>query len=377
MRIGHYMIGLSERGGIAMHTRKVSTAQLAAGHEVVFFDLERCRKPSADFPDIHYVPDENSLLTKAEKLGVDILHAHILLEHAPKSKVPVLRTLHGHEPYCPSGGHYLGRQQVACKRRFGLAACTWGHVVDRCGSARPLNLLADLRRTRAELRSTRQLHVITVSEYLRQQMIRNGYDGNLIHTLHPPAPPAAPWTPLSEKLPRFLFIGRVTPSKGVDWLLKAAAMAKSEFAIDIAGDGNAMAAAKKMARGISRPVQFHGWLDHQRTEELLRNCRALVVPSLWPEPAGLVALEAMAAGRCAIVAGHGGLPELVGEAGIQVPPGDAAKLAEAMDQLASDKQAAEALGQAGQRRVNDRFKLEQHLPRLLGFYRQAIEEWRR
>jgi glycosyltransferase involved in cell wall biosynthesis len=272
----------------------------------------------------------------------------------------------------------LARQKIACTRRYHPLGCTWGHLVDRCGSARPLNLLADLRRTRAELRSTISLNVLTVSEYLREQMIRNGYDAQRIHTLHPPAPAITPWTPLSEQ-PRFIFMGRVTPQKGVDWFLQSAAQAKTDFAIDIVGDGNAMAAVKKLAGASSRSITFHGWLDHGRIGTLLNNCRAVVVPSLWPEPAGLVALEAMAHGRPVIAAAHGGLPELVGEqgSGLLIPPGDVAALAEALDQLASDHPAAIRMGQSGQQRIAQHFTRARHLEKLMGFYRKAIEEWRR
>jgi len=372
------MTRLNERGGIRTHIRLVSAAQRQAGHEVLLFDLERFRQRGDGFDDVHYFADESALLAQAEGRGVDILHAHTLLEQATESKVAVLRSLHGHEPYCPSGGHYLARRKIACPRLYHPIGCTWGHLVDRCGSARPLKLLADLRRTRAELRSTAWLNVLTVSDYLRQQMIRNGYDAQRIHTLYPPAPPVEPWAPPPKQLPRFVFIGRVTPQKGVDWFLQAAALAKTDFAIDIAGDGNAMAAVKKLAKTSSRSITFHGWLDQAGTGSLLNNCRALVVPSLWPEPAGLVALEAMAHGRPVIAAAHGGLPEVVGEeGGLLVPPGNVAALAAALDRLANEYETASRIGQAGQRRIGQHFTLEGHLQKLTEFYRKAIEEWRR
>jgi glycosyltransferase involved in cell wall biosynthesis len=379
MRIAHYMTGLHERGGIRTHIRLVSETQRQAGHDVLLFDLQEFQqRDGGGFEHVQYVADESALLAEAERRGVDILHAHTLVERAAESKVPVLRSLHGHEPYCLSGGHYLARQQIVCSRRYHPIGCTWGHLVDRCGSARPLNLLADLRRTRAELRSTIALNVLTVSEYLRTQMIRNGYDAARIHTLYPPAPPPRPWAPPPEHFRRFVFIGRITPQKGVDWFLQSAVLAKEDFAIDIAGDGNAMAAVKKLAKASSRSITFHGWLDHLRLEALLRGCRAVVVPSLWPEPAGLVTLEAMAHGRPVIAAANGGLPEVVGEqAGLLVPPGNVPALAAALDRLASEHDTASRIGQAGQERVSQHFTLEGHLQKLMDFYRKAIEDWRR
>ena len=83
--------------------------------------------------------------------------------------------------------------------------------------------------------------------------------------------------------------------------------------------------------GSGRPsVDVRGLVSRAEAGPILAGARAAVVPSQWEETFGLVAVEAMAAGTPAIVAGHGALPELVtdGWDGALFPPRDVVALAE-------------------------------------------------
>ena len=78
-----------------------------------------------------------------------------------------------------------------------------------------------------------------------------------------------------------------------------------------------------------------------------------VVPSVWPEPFGQVAIEAMACGRAVIASNVGGLRDVVvdGETGLMVPPGDVTALREALRMLLSDPARRARMGEAGRRRA--------------------------
>jgi glycosyltransferase involved in cell wall biosynthesis len=89
-------------------------------------------------------------------------------------------------------------------------------------------------------------------------------------------------------------------------------------------------------------------------------CDLAVVPSTEPEPFGMVAIEAMAAGKPVIAAAHGGLLEIVepGVTGLLVKPKDEGALADAMERLLGDTELCLNMGQAGQARQAQLFSLD-------------------
>jgi glycosyltransferase involved in cell wall biosynthesis len=95
-----------------------------------------------------------------------------------------------------------------------------------------------------------------------------------------------------------------------------------------------------------------------------------VVPSIWPEPFGLVALEAMAAGRPVIASAAGALPEILGDgkAGVLVPPGDPGALRAALERLLGDPALRQRLADQAARRARE-FGADAVVPRVEAAYR--------
>jgi glycosyltransferase involved in cell wall biosynthesis len=134
-----------------------------------------------------------------------------------------------------------------------------------------------------------------------------------------------------------VFLGRLVSDKGCDLVLRALALLKAEGicpSFSVIGDGPEMPALKRQteALGLSDQVVFRGVMREGRGKEVAQH-RIMVIPSIWAEPFGVVALEGIAAG-CAIVASQaGGLPEAVGPCGILFPNGDVTALASALKEL--------------------------------------------
>jgi glycosyltransferase involved in cell wall biosynthesis len=134
-----------------------------------------------------------------------------------------------------------------------------------------------------------------------------------------------------------VFIGRLVSDKGSDLVLRALALLKREGltpSFTVVGDGPEMPALKQLTAefGLSDQVDFLGTVREGRGKIAARH-KIMVVPSIWEEPFGVVALEGIAAG-CAVVATRaGGLPEAVGPCGILFPNGDVAALASALKKL--------------------------------------------
>jgi len=103
----------------------------------------------------------------------------------------------------------------------------------------------------------------------------------------------------------------------------------------------------------------------------------VVMPSLWPEPFGLVGIEALAAGRPVIASATGGVGDWLehGVSGLLVKPGDVQDLARALNQLLADPQRQRAMGIAGREAVNARFSPERHVAAVLEAYGEARARW--
>jgi glycosyltransferase involved in cell wall biosynthesis len=102
--------------------------------------------------------------------------------------------------------------------------------------------------------------------------------------------------------------------------------------------------------------------------------RAVILPSIWAEPFGLVAVEAMAAGTPCIASDHAALPELIthGVDGTLVPPGDPRALAAAIADVQASPDTYAGLGQAARDTYQKQFDPDQNVDQLLGIYRYAV-----
>lgn len=140
-----------------------------------------------------------------------------------------------------------------------------------------------------------------------------------------------------------LFVGRLVATKGLDHLLRA--MPSTSAHLIICGKGPEMGRLKALASklGLQDRVEFRGYVSEEERDELLDRCQAYVMPSLY-ESFGIAAAEAMSHGKPVICSAVGGLPEVVRDAGVLVPPRDPAALAEAINQLLQDKERRKELG---------------------------------
>ena len=152
------------------------------------------------------------------------------------------------------------------------------------------------------------------------------------------------------------YAGRLDPAKGVDVLVRAAAI-ESTLRVRIAGDGPERKALEALGDrlGIGDRVQFLGPLAPEALPDFYRALDALAVPSRttasWVEQFGRVALEAMACGIPVVVSDSGALPGAVDGAALVVPEGDPAALATALQQATSDAVVRSRLVADGLRRA--------------------------
>ena len=141
----------------------------------------------------------------------------------------------------------------------------------------------------------------------------------------------------------FMFLGRLVPEKGVDTLIRAFGEVvrhhPQPVRLLIIGDGDRRGELTQLAatEGVGSSVVFAGQHRGDALAGWVAKGRIAVLPSIWYEAMGGVAIELMAAGRNLIVSARGGLAECMGTAGLVFPNGDAAALAACMLRLLNDR----------------------------------------
>ncbi len=168
--------------------------------------------------------------------------------------------------------------------------------------------------------------------------------------------------------PFLLFVGDLGPHKGVDVLLDAYASLRDRPPLVMIGKA-------KPKPPLDLPPDATLLLDwpHDAVLEAYRRSLAVVVPSVWAEPFGIVVIEAMAAGRPVIASRIGGIPEIVeeGRSGLLVPPSDPRALGEAIAKVVHDPQLAARLGRTALERSKS-FRARDIVPRFERVYARLL-----
>ncbi len=139
-------------------------------------------------------------------------------------------------------------------------------------------------------------------------------------------------------------------------------------------DGNIVKLVREL--GIGHLINFTGRIDDQEFVQQYARATVAVIPSVY-EGFGLPVGEAMACGVPVISTTGGALPEVVGDAGVLVPPADSAALAGAMRELLANPARAKDLGVAGYKRVQEHFTWEKAAEKTVHAYREVIDGYRR
>jgi glycosyltransferase involved in cell wall biosynthesis len=167
-----------------------------------------------------------------------------------------------------------------------------------------------------------------------------------------------------------------TPLKGLRFLLEAAAgiRRKREIHVVVVGTPKKGGVIERLVAELSLgdTVRFTGRIAYEEFARHYAEATMAVIPSLY-EGFGMPAGEAMACGVPVISTTGGALPEVVGDAGILVPPGDAAALRDAITALLDDPERRRSLGEAGLARVSNSLTWRHAAQKTVEVYREAID----
>jgi len=226
--------------------------------------------------------------------------------------------------------------------------------------------------------------VVAGNEAARQRITRRGVGGDRIVVLpqlgvdpdrYAKRDRDGARTRLGLTAPVIGYIGRLVPEKGVDVLVGA--MASLDARLLVVGDGASRGALEAQVSAWPRgKARFVGAVADTEVPEYLAALDALVLPSrtttTWAEQFGHVLIEAMAAGVPVVGSSSGAIPEVVGDAGVIVPEGDAVALRRALDRLLADPAHRARLCERAWDRVQTRYTHTVIARELASLYRRLV-----
>jgi glycosyltransferase involved in cell wall biosynthesis len=306
----------------------------------------------------------------------DVAHLHQVDEPdvllALQAIAPVVISAHGYTA-CTSGVHHFGPGKE-CARAHGPGCVP--NLIACAHSRDPRGLPGRYTHATRGLRALLQADLaVSYSSAVDRHLAANGVANRMVVPYFPTIATRVFDGQADRR--RVVFAGRVVPAKGATVLIRAAKRVQGEFVI--CGDGRQLAALRRLARrlGVADRVRFTGWLPPEELADELARASVVVIPSVWPEPFGLIGIEAHAAGRPVIASATGGVGDWLqdGVSGLMVEPGDARALARALTELLADPERQRRMGSAGKSSVDARFSAQQHLAALLEGYETARANW--
>jgi glycosyltransferase involved in cell wall biosynthesis len=308
------------------------------------------------------------------------MHAHNLfplfspavLRVAKAEGVPVVQTMHNYRLSCINAIFFRsGKPCEACQGH----AIPWPGLLHRCyrQSALLSGGVAGMIATHRLLR-TWSHHVdlmIALTDFARGKLVGSGIPAAKIEVkpnFLATDPGAGP--PARERYA--LFVGRVTPEKGVATLIRSWAHVPSPLRLKIVGDGPFAAEAAKLAAADPR-IEFLGRRTSRETLELMRHALAVVVPSEWYETFGRVVIEAFATGTPVVAARIGAIAELVQEnrTGRLFEPGNPEDLARSLLQVVENASLHRSMQAAARAEYAERYTAEINYAAMRRIYDRA------
>jgi glycosyltransferase involved in cell wall biosynthesis len=311
----------------------------------------------------------------------DVAHVHNLWYRISPSAyaacrdagVPVVQTLHNFRMFCANA--LLLRDGRPCEECVGKSP--WRGVRHGCFRGSPLATapvaLAEWLHGSRGTWSDGVDRYVALTQFALERFVACGLPRERI-SVKPNFLAAAPALG-SEPGRGALFVGRLSPEKGVEVLLSAAGQIEhKEFSLKIVGDGPLMGAVNEAeARSVGR-IRAAGALSHSSVLESMRRALFVVVPSICYENFPLAIVEAFACGRPVLASRLGAMAELVedGVTGRLFAPGDAGALATAIAWMADHPAECAAMGRAARAAFEERYTAERNFQMLTEIYRKVL-----
>ena len=290
------------------------------------------------------------------------------------AQVPVIQTLHNYRLICPGGT--LFRDGSVCEEC--LEHGVWHSVRYGCyRKSRPYSAVVAAMLTTHRLLGTwsRMIdYYLALTDFARRKFIEGGMPADKI-LVKPNFVDPDPGDGNGERS-YALFVGRLSPEKGLPTLLAAWARLSIPIPLHIIGDGPVQAQLEEYVRQFHIPsVRFLGSLERDRVVAAMKGAFALFLPSQCYEGLPMTLIEAFACGTPVIASRMGSMQELIsnGCTGLQFTPGDAEDLASKAEWAWTHPRDMAEMGKRARREYQARYTSARNYKMLLEIYDRAIQ----
>jgi len=291
---------------------------------------------------------------------------------------PAIRFIHDHQLYCPGTPKYWFNSQKQCRINTS-PKCLYYSFAEQCLSRNPIKAVPAVLGKKRELEVNRRFgKLLVASSFMREMLITNGFESGKIEVNHlfPYSKKGVSNLQVGGSPPLILYVGRIFKEKGVYQLIQAAALIKQDFRLLVCGTGWDRERCDNITKelNLGNKVRFPGFVPRDELLSLYGEAELVVVPSVWPEPFGLVGIEAFQHSKPVVAFDSGGISEWLkdGKNGLLIERLNIKQLAQGIEKLLTDKKLASRMGKFGKTVVEKDFSLEKHLDKLEKVFEQVL-----
>ncbi|MCT7963298.1 glycosyltransferase [Laspinema sp. D1] len=328
---------------------------------------------------IYSPASKQRVLQEINRFEPDIVHVHnffpllspAVYDACREAGVPVVQTLHNFRLFCANSFFYRdGKVCEDCMGKFFptpavVHAC---YRDSRVGSA-VLGTMQTVHRIRGTWRD-RVNRYIVLTDFARSKFIEGGLPPEKI-SLKPNFLSPDPGIGLGSG-EYALFVGRLSPEKGLDILLKAWEKLGQSIPLKIVGDGPLADRVKHLSVKLPQ-VELLGRQPKNRVLDLMKEAKMLMFPSGWYEGFPMVLVEAYAVGLPVIAGNLGSMSTLVvpGRTGLHFRPGDANDLIAQVEWAIAHPEELKTMRQKARREFESKYTADSNYQQLLKIYELA------
>jgi len=309
-------------------------------------------------------------------IHIQNIHAHItpsIIFEAQKRNLPIVWTLHDYKLICPNSHFLIDRTGTICE------ACGnnnyYQAVLRRCKkNSLSASFIASLEAYihRIFQISNRVDAFISPSVFLQEKFINRGFPKNKIYHI-PNFLRDYAFKRCESNNGYFLFIGKLSPIKGIRSLIEACKLAPD---VRVIMAGNIDEGLKdEILHFLPGNVDYVGIKHGDDLQLLIQNSLSVVLPSVWYENQPYSILEAFAYGKPVIASNLGGMRELIGdnERGLLISPGNAGELAMAMQRMVSNSTELNNMGENAYNYASSKHSSEFHYSETMKIYKKLVK----